>query len=70
MSQPEPIGADGRRRGPGRPRAADRGSSISAWLTIEKHDQLIDLAKQEGKSVSQLVVEAVQRTYFDPILKP
>jgi hypothetical protein len=69
-SKAQPIGDDGRRRGPGRPRSSEGGSSVCAWLTIEKHDQLVELAKQKETSVSKLVVEAVTRTYFDPILKP
>jgi hypothetical protein len=66
----QPIGEDGRRRGPGRPPVSQKGSSVCAWLTIEKHDQLVEIAKREDKSVSKLVADAVQRTYFDPILKP
>jgi hypothetical protein len=72
MTEPkaQPIGSDGRRRGPGRPRAAAGGSLVSAWLTIDKHDQLVALAKEKETSVSRLVVDAVTRAYFDPILKP
>lgn len=73
MSRPQPIGADGRKRGPGRPAGTSRsepGSAVCAWLTVSKHDQLVQLAKQQDKSVSKLIVEAVTRIYFDPVLKP
>lgn len=72
MSSPQPIGSDGRKRGPGRPSGArsEPGSAVCAWLTASKHDQLVQIAKRQDKSVSKLIGEAVQRTYFDPILKP
>jgi hypothetical protein len=67
----QPLGAGGRRRGPGRPPVAEKkGSSVCAWLTVEKHDQLVELAREKDVSVSKLVVDAVTQTYFDPILKP
>lgn len=69
-TKPQPIGTDGRRRGPGRPPASEPGSTVCAWLTVEKHDQLVELAREKDVSVSKLVVEAVTKMYFDPILKP
>lgn len=43
-----------KRRG-GRPRAPEPRSSVSTWLPVSKHDQLVRLAKQREVSVSTLV---------------
>lgn len=68
-STARPLGSDGRRRGPGRPRLVEPKATVCGWLDASKHDQLIAIANREEKSVSQLVVEAVEKTYFG-ILKP
>lgn len=64
-----PIGADGRGRGPGRPRAVNRGSSVSTWLPESVHDQLIAMANRQEVSVSKLVADAVKRQCFDPLFR-
>lgn len=39
----------------GRPKAAEPRSSVSAWIPVAQHDQLVKLATQRGVSVSQVV---------------
>lgn len=68
--KPQPLGADGRKRGPGRPRSAEPSSALGVWMPAHVHDGLIRLSEQQDKSISQLVVDAVKERYFDPILKP
>ena len=39
----------------GRPRAADPGVTVSAWIPGSQYDQLVQLAKLRRQSVSTLV---------------
>lgn len=39
----------------GRPRSAEPGSSLSVWVPVSHHDQLITMAKKHRTSVSRLV---------------
>jgi hypothetical protein len=39
----------------GRPRAKEAGSSVSAWVPTSAHDRLIQVAKAQDKSVSEVV---------------
>jgi len=42
-------------RRPGRPRAHEPHSSVTAWLSTREHDRLIQLAKAQQTSVSSVV---------------
>lgn len=53
MSEPQ-LFIVGKRRG-GRPRATEPRSSVSTWIPVSQHDQLVRLANQREVSVSTLV---------------
>lgn len=42
-------------RKPGRPKSEDPGSAVTTWIPCTLHDQLIQLAKQNGNSLSATV---------------
>lgn len=43
---------DAPRRPPGRPRAAEPGSSVTTWMPRREHDQLVRIARTHDLSVS------------------
>lgn len=43
------------RRRRGRPRTSEPHSTVSVWVPTRLHDQLIKLANEQEKTVSQLV---------------
>lgn len=49
-----------RRRG--RPHAEEQGSSVSTWMTESEHDQLIELARERGESVSKVARQLLSRS--------
>lgn len=56
---------DDRRSKGGRPRAAEAGSSISAWIPARLHDRAIKVARQHDTSVSSIVRRALAQTLRD-----
>jgi predicted HicB family RNase H-like nuclease len=49
------------RRPPGRPRAAEPGSTVSVWLPVSQHDRLVKAAIAREISVSSLVRHLLTR---------
>lgn len=41
-----------RRRG--RPPAEEPGSTVCAWVSVSEHDQLVEIARERGESVSSV----------------
>lgn len=56
---PEPVmlilGGRRDRRSPGRPRAKEPRTSVSAWIPASEHDKLIALANEKEMSLSAFV---------------
>lgn len=52
MKNDAALSMSGRR--PGRPRAAEPGSSVTTWMPSREHDQLVRLASTYGRSVSSI----------------
>jgi len=46
----------------GRPRVAESGSNVSAWIKTSHHDKLIAIAKKHDISVSRVVAALIART--------
>lgn len=53
-SSPRAVFAGPRNRG-GRPKSAERMSTVSTWLPASTHDRLIQVANAQEKSVSEIV---------------
>ena len=47
----------------GRPRAEEPGSSVTVWLPQGAHDSLIELAKQQEKSISATVRDLLRLNF-------
>jgi predicted HicB family RNase H-like nuclease len=56
MPEPSMVILGGRDpRRPGRPRAKEPRTSVSAWIPASEHDRLIELAKAKEMSLSAFV---------------
>lgn len=49
------------RKKPGRPRATEAKTSVSAWIPAREHDRLIRLANQREQSVSETVRQLLRQ---------
>lgn len=67
MSTPQPIGSDGRSRGPGRPRRASQPATkrIEFVVTEEEQEALKQVASREGKPIATVIREAVNERVAD-----
>jgi len=54
------------RRKPGRPRATETKTSVSAWISERQADRLIQIANQQEMSVSKLVSRLITRAVDRP----
>lgn len=48
----------------GRPRVEEPGSSVSVWLPQGAHESLIELARQQEKSISATVRDLLKPVFF------